>query len=194
MTNERLINKDPRDDDEAEIELELPFYKTDAFMFVIKLSVALGVISSLLTGLIMTNQRLGSLEDQVSAFSEQVSSFQTQHEAVTENVKLLTTSHKQLAGTIGTLDLTAAQGELSQALTILDTQSAALDKQLAVTRNGLMSLSRMIQGSRVWQEDYTGQYQALFTENDNIKAAIKKLRGIQEASKEPEPQFLEMNF
>jgi len=193
MANERLINKDPREDEE-DTEETTPFYKSPVFMLVVKISVALGVISSLLTGLIITNYNLSLLKEQVSEFSEQIVSFQSQHEAVTQNVKILTKSHKQLAASIGTLDLTAAKGELSQALTILDTQSAALDKQLAVTRNGLMSLSRMIKGSRVWQEDYKGQYQSLFSDNAKIKASIKTLRGIQETPKEPEPKFLEMDF
>lgn len=192
MAKERLIDKDP--DAEENAEASIPFYKSDTFLLVLKLSTVLGVISSLLTGLILTNNRLSTLEDQISEFSNQVSTFQTQHETVTQNVKLLTQSHQQLAASIGTLDLSAAKGELSQALSILDTQSDALNKQLAVTRNGLMSLSRMIKGSRVWQEDYKNQYQKLFNDNSQIKQSIKALRGIQETPKEPEPNFIEMDF
>ena len=92
-----------------------------------------------------------------------------------------------------TLDLSSAQGELSPAIKILYTQSKAIDKQLAVTRNGLISLSRMIQGSRVWQEDYSGQYKVLFDQNKEIKQMIKDLRGIQEVKRE-EPQYIEMDF
>lgn len=193
MADERLIDRDP-DAGEEGSEASIPFYKTDSFMLVLKLSVALGVVSSLLTGLIITNNRLSALEEQIVAFSEQIASFQAQHETVTVNVKLLTASHEQLAASVGTLDLGAAKGELSQALGILDTQSNALNKQLAVTRNGLLSLSRMIKGSRVWQEDYRGQYQGLFDDNAKIKASIKSLRGIQQQPKEPDPTFLEMNF
>lgn len=193
MADERLINKDPREEDE-EAQESVPFYKSPAFFLVVKLSVALGVISSLLTGLIINNSRLSTIEEQVIAFSEQVTEFQAQHETVTANVKLLTKSHEQLAASVGTLDLGAAKGELSQALTILDTQSEALNKQLAVTRNGLLSLSRMVKGSRVWQEDYRGQYQDLFDKNAQIKESIDQLRGIQKQPKEPEPKFLRMDF
>lgn len=192
MAGERLINQDPDADEEA--SKEPPFYKSPAFALVLKISLGLGVISSLLTGLIITNNRLSALEEKIVDFTNQVSAFETQHQTVTENVKLLTKSHKQLAKDVGTLDLGAAKGELSQALSILDTQSDALNKQLAVTRNGLMSLSRMIKGSRVWQEDYKGQYQSLFTDNARIKESIKELRGIQKEVKEPEPTFLEMDF
>jgi uncharacterized phage infection (PIP) family protein YhgE len=191
MADERLINEDP---DAEATEPELPFYKSASFALVIKLSVSLGIISSLLTGLILTNNRLSTLEEQISVFSEQVSTFQSQHETVTENVKLLTKSHQLLAKDVGTLDLGAAKGELSQALTILNTQSDAIDKQLAVTRNGIISLSRMVKGSRVWQEDYKSQYQTLFADNAKIKQSIKALRGIQDKPPEPEPKFLEMDF
>ena len=193
MAGERLIEKDPREGEE-DSEASLPFYKSDSFILVIKLSIGLGVVSSLLTGLIITNNRLSSLEEKIVSFSDQISSFQTQHETVTANVKLLTNSHDQLAASVGTLDLGAAKGELSQALSILHTQSNALNKQLAVTRNGIMSLSRMIKGSRVWQEDYRAQYQGLFDENKKIKTSIEKLRGVQQKPKEPEPSFLEMDF
>ena len=62
-----------------------------------------------------------------------------------------------------------------------------------MTRNGLISLSRMIQGSRVWQEDYSGQYKVLFDQNKEIKQMIKDLRGIQDVKRE-EPQYIEMDF
>ena len=191
MADERLINEDPETDDE---ELGVAFYKSPLFMQVLKISAALGVISSLLTGLIITNNRLSNLEDQITVFSDQVTEFQMQHETVIQNVKILTKSNTQLVGDVGTLDLGAAKGELSQALTILNTQSDAIKQQLATTRNGLISLSRMIKGSRVWQDDYKGRYQTLFDDNEKIIESIKKLRGIQKKPVEPDPTFLEMDF
>jgi hypothetical protein len=191
MADERLINEDPETDDE---ELGVAFYKSPLFMQVLKISAALGVISSLLTGLIITNNRLSNLEDQITVFSDQVTTFQMQHETVIQNVKILTKSNTQLVGDVGTLDLGAAKGELSQALTILNTQSDAIKQQLATTRNGLISLSRMIKGSRVWQDDYKGRYQTLFDDNEKIIESIKKLRGIQKKPVEPDPTFLEMDF
>ncbi|MFT7109281.1 MAG: hypothetical protein ACI843_000941 [Psychrobacter glaciei] len=191
MADERLINEDPETDDE---EQGVAFYKSPLFMQVLKISAALGVISSLLTGLIITNNRLSNLEDQITVFSDQVTTFQMQHETVIQNVKILTKSNTQLVGDVGTLDLGAAKGELSQALTILNTQSDAIKQQLATTRNGLISLSRMIKGSRVWQDDYKGRYQTLFDDNEKIIESIKKLRGIQKKPVEPDPTFLEMDF
>jgi chromosome segregation ATPase len=192
MADERLIDKDP--DEDEDLESSEPFYKSSTFIFVLKLSIGLGVISSLLTGLIITNTRLSTLEEKIVMFTEQVSVFQIQHDTVTANVKLLTSSHERLALSVGTLDISTAKGELSQALSILHTQSNVLNKQLSVTRNGIMSLSRMIKGSRVWQEDYRAQYQGLFDDNKEVTASIEKLRGIQKKSKEPEPTFLEMDF
>lgn len=189
--DERLIDRDP--DEEEELPSEA-FYKNETFLLVIKLSLALGVVSSLLTGLILTNSRLSTLEEQYVISLEQTTKLNEQMGIAIENLKTLTQDHERVKQRIQTLDLDAAKGELSQALDILDTQSQAMDKQLAVTRNGLMSLSRMVKGSRVWQEDYRNQYETLFNENKEIKAAIKKLRGIQEEQEFEDPRYLEMDF
>lgn len=188
--DERLIDRDP--DAEEEIKPK-PFYKSETFLLVLKISISLGVISSLLTGLIITNSRLSTLEEKYRETIEEVSTLNNQADIAIKNLKTLKSEYDRLSQQVGTLDLTAAKGDLSQALTILDTQSGALDKQLAVTRNGLMSLSRMVKGSRVWQEDYRNQYQELFDANKQIKEAIKTLRGIQEEERE-DPQYIEMEF
>jgi len=78
-------------------------------------------------------------------------------------------------------------------LEILGTQSANLDKQLAVTRNGLISLARMVKGSRVWQDDYRAQFQELFQHNDQVKESIDKLRGTAKKEK-PETRYIEIDF
>jgi chromosome segregation ATPase len=187
---ERLIDRDPDSNEENQ---SVPFYKNSTFVLVIKISLSLGVISSLLTGLILTNSRLTTLEEKYDESTALVSQLNEQADVAIQNLKVLKTEHDKLVRTVGTLDLGAAKGDLKEALVILDTQSAALDKQLAVTRNGMMSLSRMVKGSRVWQEDYRNQYQELFDENKRIKEAIKVLRGIQN-EEHNEPKYLEMEF
>ncbi|MGR6873291.1 hypothetical protein ACU6U9_13515 [Pseudomonas sp. HK3] len=190
---ERLIDKDPDSGDESEVPAGVPFYKSPTFALVIKVSLALGIVSTLITGLLITNSRLSGVEELFKSTLTQVTQISDQQKVIVENIKTLTTEHKSLVQNVETLDLDSAQGELSQALKILDTQSKAIDKQLAVTRNGLVSLSRMIKGSRVWQEDYSGQYKLLFDQNKEIKKMINDLRGIQEVKRE-EPQYIEMDF
>lgn len=191
--NERLIDRDPNAEDDNEAVTSVPFYKSATFLSVLKICLTLGIISTLITGLIITNSRLSAVENLFKDALSQSVQISEQQEIMVKNIKSLTEAHKSLLAKVETLDLESAQGELSQALLILDTQSKALDKQLAVTRNGLISLSRMIQGSRVWQEDYSGQYQQLFDQNNEIKQMIKDLRGIKETKRE-EPTFIEMNF
>jgi hypothetical protein len=191
--NERLIDRDPNAEDESEAGESVPFYKNSTFVLVLKLSVTLGLVSTLITGLIITNSRLSGVEDLFKDTLTQVSQVSEQQKIMIENLKTLTSDHQLLVAKVETFNLDSAQGELSQALNILDTQSKAIDKQLAVTRNGLISLSRMIQGSRVWQEDYSGQYKQLFEHNKEIKLMINDLRGIQ-AVKREEPQYIEMDF
>jgi len=195
--NERLINRDPRadDDENAEQEQVLPFYKQPSFLLVLKISVSLGVISSLLTGLFITNSRLSGVEEQITQYQTEISAFKTQQDTIKQNLETLTEDHEYLVSEVKSLDLTDAKGDLSQALNILNEQSEALDKQLAITRNGLLSLSRMIKGSRVWQEDYSNQYQRLFEENEKIKQSINDLRGVQEEKEQrSDPRYLEMEF
>jgi len=190
---ERLIDQDPNSGDDSEAPTGIPFYKSPTFALVIKISLALGIVSTLITGLLITNSRLSNVEELFKNTLTQVTQVTDQQKVIVENIKTLTKEHQALVANVETLDLSSAQGELSQALKILDTQSKAIDKQLAVTRNGLISLSRMIQGSRVWQEDYSGQYKVLFDQNKEIKQMIKDLRGIQEVKRE-EPQYIEMDF
>jgi len=191
--NERLIDKDPNAEDEEAVEGNVPFYKNPTFTMVLKVSLGLGIISTLITGLLITNARLSAVETLFKDTLVKTSEISEQQIVIVENLKTLTVEHKRLVQQVETLDLDSAKGELSQALQILDTQSKAIDKQLAVTRNGLISLSRMIQGSRVWQEDYSNQYKSLFEHNKEIKEMIKDLRGIQDEKRE-DPKYLEMNF
>jgi len=153
----------------------------------------MGVISSLLTGMILTNMRLAKLETTVAESMFEVEQLTLKQDVVVTNLKQVTKDHHQLVSKVSTLDLEAAKGDLSTALNILDKQSQNIDKQLATTRNGLISLSRMVKGSRVWQEDYRGQYQTLFDANKTLKAEIKTLRGI-EKEEAAGPRYIEMDF
>ncbi|MFT5594101.1 MAG: cell division protein FtsI/penicillin-binding protein 2 [Oceanicoccus sp.] len=190
---ERLIDQDPNIGDEDGGPAGVPFYKTPMFALVIKISLAIGILSTVITALLITNSRLGNLEVIFKETLSQVTQITAQQKIIIGNIKTLTSEHKALAANVEQFDLGSAKGDLNQALKILDTQSKAIDKQLAVTRNGLISLSRMIQGSRVWQDDYSGQYQSLFDHNKEIKQMIKDLRGIQDVKRE-EPQYIEMDF
>lgn len=190
---ERLIDKDPNAEEDESNATSEPFFKSPTFILVLKVSLSLGIISTLITGLLITNSRLTAVETLFKDTLIKTSEISEQQIVIVENLKTLTQEHSRLVAKVETLDLASAKGELSQALAILDTQSQALDKQLAVTRNGLVSLSRMIQGSRVWQEDYSNQYKILFERNKEIKTMIKELRGIQE-EKHEEPRYIEMDF
>ena len=188
---EKLIERGPGT--EAPKQAAVPFYKGETFLLVLKLSLALGIISSLLTGMILTNMRLGKLENTVADTMFEVEQLSLKQEVVVTNLKQLTQDHHLLVSKVTTLDIEAAKGDLSVALNILDTQSQNIDKQLATTRNGLISLSRMVKGSRVWQEDYRGQYQTLFDANKKLKAKIKSLRGIKK-KEAAAPRYIEMDF
>jgi cell division protein FtsB len=189
--DEKLIDRDP--DAEPDESPSEPFYKSPTFILVLKVSLCVAIVSSLITGMVLTNMRLSNLEKDVTDTLFNVEQLTLQQEVVVTNLKSLTKEHQLLVKNVSTLDLESSKSDLTTALHILDTQSANIDKQLAVTRNGLISLARMVKGSRVWQDDYRAQYKALFDNNQDLKAEIKALRGI--VKKEPtETQFIEMNF
>lgn len=189
--DERLIDKDP--EDESDEESSGPFYKSETFLFALKISLIVGMVSSVATGLVITNMRLTGVEEAINEQLELAELVQVQQGTIIQNVQTLKAQLDQTSAKVLTLDLSSAKGELSQALKILDTQSENIDKQLATNRNGLISLARMMQGTRVWQDDYRSQFQKLFDENQTLKKSIKEMRGIQEKPKE-ESQYLEMDF
>lgn len=189
--DERLIDKDP--ESETDEEASEPFYKSETFLFALKISLIVGMVSSVATGLVITNMRLSGVEEAVDKQIELAELVQVQQGTIIQNVQSLKAQLDQTSDKVLTLDLSSAKGELSQALKILDTQSQNIDKQLATNRNGLISLARMMQGTRVWQDDYRSQFQKLFDDNQTLKKTIKKMRGIQEKPKE-ESQYLEMDF
>jgi hypothetical protein len=189
--DEKLIDRDP--DAEPDESPSEPFYKSAIFILVLKVSLCVAIISSLITGMVLTNMRLSNLETDVTDTLFNVEQLTLQQEVVVTNLKSLTKEHQLLVTNVSTLDLESSKGDLTTALHILDTQSANIDKQLAVTRNGLISLARMVKGSRVWQDDYRAQYKALFDNNKNLKAEIKALRGIVK-KESTEARFIEMDF
>ena len=189
--DERLIDKDPKS--ETDEEASEPFYKSETFLFALKVSLIVGMVSSVATGLVITNMRLTGVEEDIDKQIELAELVQVQQGTIIQNVQSLKAQLDQTSDKVLTLDLSSAKGELSQALKILDTQSQNIDKQLATGRNGLISLARMMQGTRVWQDYYRSQFQKLFDDNQTLKKSIKKMRGIQEKPKE-EPQYLEMDF
>lgn len=189
--DERLIDKDP--EAESDEESSEPFYKSETFLFALKISLIVGMVSSVATGLVITNMRLTGVEEAVKEQIELAELVQVQQGTIIQNVQALKSQLDQTSAKVLTLDLSSAKGELSQALKILDTQSQNIDKQLATNRNGLISLARMMQGTRVWQDDYRSQFQKLFDDNQTLKKSIKEMRGIQEKPKE-ESQYLEMDF
>ena len=188
--DERLIDKDM---EEAKAKEAASQADKSALWLAIKISAALGIVASMVTTLILVNSRMNENEAQLSAALAQLTELQARQEKLAEGVNELHKLSTQLQKEVGTLDIGAAKGDLSTTLGILDTQSVNFNKQLAVTRNGLISLARMVKGSRVWQEDYRSQYQVLFDDNKKVKESIDKLRGVAKKEEESD-RFIELDF
>ncbi len=187
---ERLIDKDMEEGEEAQSTSPL---NSPAFWLAIKVSLGTAVISAVAVTFVLVFMALGDVEEQVLGLQTQVAELDSRQKILSKGIKQLTAETQFLTSEVNSLDLGAAKGDLRTALEILGTQSANLDKQLAVTRNGLISLARMVKGSRVWQDDYRAQFQELFQHNDQVKESIDKLRGTAKKEK-PETRYIEIDF
>jgi len=192
--DERLIKKDPKEEPDDTLK-GLVFYKNKTFILVFKISLIIGLICSLLAGLVITNIRLANVESMLHFAQTDIQDMATEKAAIIANMAQLQKNNEQLKNQVNMLNLDASHGKLSTTLSLLDQQNKSVNKQLAVTRNGLISLSRMIKGSRVWRDDYRIQYDELFNANKRIQESIKTLRGIQDPKPSNNtPQFIEMDF
>jgi len=187
---ERLIDKDMEEGEEA--QGSSPF-SSPAFWLAIKVSLGTATLSTLVVVFVLLFMAIGDVEEQILGLQTQVAELDSRQKILSKGVKQLTAETQFLTSEVNSLDLGAAKGDLRTALEILGTQSANLDKQLAVTRNGLISLARMVKGSRVWQDDYRAQFQELFQHNDQVKESIDKLRGTAKKEK-PETRYIEIDF
>lgn len=187
---ERLIDKDMEEPEGGENKSSM---NTAALWLAIKVSLGTGILSALVVSLVLIFMSLGDVEEQVSNLESQVAELQSRQNILKKGIQQLTSDHKYLDGEIGSLDLGAAKGDLRTALNILSVQSSNIDKQLAVIRNGLISLSRMVKGSRVWQDDYRAQFQELFQHNEQVKEDIEELRGVAKEQKK-EDRYIEIDF
>jgi len=187
---ERLIDKDMEDGEEVQ---EASALNSPAFWLAIKISFGTAILSGLVVAIVLVFMAVGEVEEQLSEVDEELKELQSRQQIIAKSIKQLTSESQFLSREIESLDLGAAKGDLRQALNILGTQSGNIDKQLAVTRNGLISLARMVKGSRVWQDDYRAQFQELFQHNEQVKEDIKELRGVAKKQTQ-ESRYIELDF
>ena len=187
---ERLIDKDL---DEEEEESSPSLLNSPGFWLALKASFGTAILSAITITFIMLFMEVGETQEKLEAINEQFAEFESRQKILTKGVKSLNTITQGLTREVRSLDVGAAKGDLREALTILNNISENQDKQLAVSRNGLISLSRMIKGSRVWQDDYRAQFQELFQHNQQVKDEIKELRGLANPKKE-ETRYIELDF
>lgn len=183
---ERLIDRDLEESEEAPTPSLL---SSPALWLAVKISVGLGVLSGVVVAFVLIFMEISTTQEQLMLIDEKITDFEQRQNVVSEGIKQLNKVTQALNRDVKALDVSAAQGDLREALGLLHTLTENLDKQLAVNRNGLISLSRMIKGSRVWQDDYRAQFQELFQYNRQTKDDIQKLRGLADPTKEDSHQI-----
>lgn len=186
--DEKLIDEDPNAelDDSMRIKLLEASAKSRLIILAILATLCLILLAIVIAGFITMTLRISDLE----AANVELHALHTEQEGTLEALSLqlakFDSDYGSSLDSIKDLSLNGAEGKLAKVAKMLQQLSDMREKELATTRNGLLSLSRMVRGSSVWQDDYGNQYQDLLSKNRNLMEQIQDLRGVKKEEK-PEP-------
>ncbi|MCP5326295.1 MAG: hypothetical protein H7A09_08210 [Oceanospirillaceae bacterium] len=186
--DEKLIDEDPNAelDDSMRIKLLEASAKSRLIILAIMATLCLILLAIVIAGFITMTMRISDLE----AANVELHALHTEQEGTLEAISLqlakFDSDYGSSLDSIKDLSLNGAEGKLAKVAKMLQQLSDMREKELATTRNGLLSLSRMVRGSSVWQDDYGNQYQDLLSKNRNLMEQIQDLRGVKKEEK-PEP-------
>ncbi len=186
--DEKLIDEDPNAelDDSMRIKLLEASAKSRLIILAIMATLCLILLAIVIAGFITTTLRISDLE----AANVELHALHTEQEGTLEALSLqlakFDSDYGSSLDSIKDLSLNGAEGKLAKVTKMLQQLSTMREKELATSRNGLLSLSRMVRGSSVWQDDYSHQYQDLLDSNRNLMEQIQDLRGVKKEEK-PEP-------
>lgn len=186
--DEKLIDEDPNAelDDSMRIKLLEASARSRLIILAILATLCLILLAIVIAGFITMTMRISDLE----AANVELHALHTEQEGTLEALSLqlakFDSDYGSSLDSIKDLSLNGAEGKLAKVAKMLQQLSDMREKELATTRNGLLSLSRMVRGSSVWQDDYGNQYQDLLSKNRNLMEQIQDLRGVKKEEK-PEP-------
>lgn len=186
--DEKLIDEDPNAelDDSMRIKLLEASAKSRLIILAIMATLCLILLAIVIAGFITMTMRISDLE----AANVELHALHTEQEGTLEALSLqlakFDSDYGSSLDSIKDLSLNGAEGKLAKVAKMLQQLSTMREKELATSRNGLLSLSRMVRGSSVWQDDYNHQYQDLLDTNRNLMEQIQELRGVKKEEK-PEP-------
>lgn len=190
---EKLIDEDPNVelDDSMRIQLLEASAKSRLIILAVFATLCLILLAIVIAGFITMTLRISDLE----TANVELHTMHTEQENTLESLSMQIAKFDSDYGasldSIKDLSLNGAEGKLSKVTKMFHQLSSMREKELATSRNGLLSLSRMVRGSSVWQDDYNNQYQDLLNSNRNLTEQIQELRGIKKEEKPEPPRTLD---
>lgn len=190
---EKLINEDPNVelDDSMRIKLLEASAKSRLIILAVLATLCLILLAIVIAGFITMTLRISDLESANTELHNMHTEQETTLETLSLQIATFDSEYGANLDSIKDLSLNGAEGKLAKVAKMLQQVSVMREKELATTRNGLLSLSRMVRGSSVWQDDYNHQYQDLLDTNRNLMEQIQELRGIKKEEKPAPPRTLD---
>jgi hypothetical protein len=190
---EKLINEDPNVelDDSMRIKLLEASAKSRLIILAVFATLCLILLAIVIAGFITMTLRISDLETANTELHTMHTEQETTLETLSMQIAKFDSEYGASLDSIKDLSLNGAEGKLAKVAKMFQQVSVMREKELATTRNGLLSLSRMVRGSSVWQDDYNHQYQDLLDTNRNLMEQIQELRGIKKEEKPAPPRTLD---
>lgn len=190
---EKLIDEDPNAelDDSMRITLLETAAKSRLIILAVFATLCLILLAIVIAGFITMTLRISDLETANAELQTMHTEQETTLESLSMQIAKFDSEYGASLDSIKDLSLNGAEGKLAKVTKMFQQASVMREKELATTRNGLLSLSRMVRGSSVWQDDYSHQYQDLLDTNRNLMEQIQELRGIKKEEKAEPPRTLD---
>lgn len=190
---EKLIDEDPNAelDDSMRIKLLEASAKSRLIILAVFATLSLILLAIVIAGFITMTLRISDLETANAELHKMHTEQENTLESLSMQIAKFDSDYGSSLDSIKDLSLNGAEGKLSKVTKMFQQLSSMREKELATSRNGLLSLSRMVRGSSVWQDDYSHQYQDLLDTNRNLMEQIQELRGIKKEEKAEPPRTLD---
>lgn len=190
---EKLIDEDPNAelDDSMRIKLLEASAKSRLIILAVFATLCLILLAIVIAGFITMTLRISDLETANAELHKMHAEQENTLESLSMQIAKFDSDYGASLDSIKDLSLNGAEGKLSKVTKMFQQLSSMREKELATSRNGLLSLSRMVRGSSVWQDDYSHQYQDLLDTNRNLMEQIQELRGIKKEEKAEPPRTLD---
>jgi hypothetical protein len=143
--------------DEQRIELLENRATKNLYVIISMAGVLLLLLSLLISGFVMIGLRMSNIDDGLKTNSD--------HQEITTGLQSEVTSHREHLLTfnqiLATYDINQQAGAMAQIIALEAQREKDLKTFLGTMQHAIISLSRMIPGSRAWHEDFNNEIEKI---------------------------------